>query len=408
MVRLSLEACVPNLLSPTDIYVDEKKNRLLVKKGTQLTDHIKNLLHQYNIRYLDFPLPYETDVSPPYTFSEETETALFALVRKTFKSFQKDSVEDPFSIRKEAYDILAQAYQEFQRITRKENPLDDTPPRRLPQSVLHLRTVGALEEYLFEHAKNVGLLCLTTGYDYFREHKQRLAEIHKVAVAGLFADIGMMKIPSRILHKQDPLTEKDIALIQQHPETSAQFVRTLFRQENFVTMDIVRHHHERCDGSGYPAHLVQSQLEPYTMLLSVLDSYTSMVSKRSFRPAKNPLETLWELNESACRTYEEKAIKCLNYRVAPYPSGSVAHFAEQRLVQVVELDHIPTQWETVPIVRKDGKEKLFNIPKTIRAFVPGKSSDKLKTIPIQGHLDKLGIPMDTYDLLVLYDYAKKE
>ena len=408
MVRLSLDMCLPDLVSPCDIFMDKKKSRLLVKRGAQLSSRVKELLVQNKVEYLDFPLPYETQAPPPYTFSEETENALFRLIRNTYIGYKKDSIENPTDIRKAAYEILAQAYNEFRVITRRENPSDDTPPRRTPQSVLHLRTIGSLEDHLFEHAKNVGFLCLVTAWDYFKDSKQHLADIHKLATAGIFADIGMMKVPSRIIKKQEKLSDKDLEIIHQHVEASAQFVDTLYTQNNFITVNVVRQHHERCDGSGYPAKLRAHKFEPYTYLLNVVDSYSSMICTRFFRSSYNPVNALWELNAEAGKKYEENAVKCLNHRVAPFPVGTVAKFTEKRLVQIVELDNIPTEFDKVQILKKGLKENPYNIPKSIRAFAPDRLVHKLKVVTIKGHLDKIGNIIDVYDLLQHYGYSKND
>lgn len=408
MVRLSLEACVPDLQSPADIYVGDHRTILLAKKGTPINDKLREVLYQHHINYLDFPLPYETNNLPPYTFSEETEAALFRLVRSTFQSFKKNDVNNPQEIRRGAYEILEQAFKEFRQVTRMENPADSSLQKRTLQSILHLRTVGAIEDYLYEHAKNVSLLSLVMAFDYFRGNKQRLAEVHKVSIAGLFADIGMMKIPSRIVQKSEPLTEEERAAIQHHTEISAQFMTTLFHQKDFSAIKAVRGHHERCDGGGYPDGLRVKNLDPYTLILNVADSYSSMVSKRYFRRAMNPIDAVMELNNLAGKTYEEKSVKCLNFRIAPYPIGSVAHFAGERLVQITELDYIPLDFDFVQIIKKDSNKSPYNIPKTIRAFAPDRPLDKLKNVAIHGHLNKLGLPVDTYDLLVLYNYTKKK
>lgn len=379
-----------------------------MKKGTPLTERVKDLLRQNEIHYLDFPLPYETSSSVPYTFSEETELAFFRLAQKTYRAFQADSLDNPLDIRKEAYDIITGAFQEFQQIARTENPSDGRSARRSLRSILHLRTIGALDDYLFEHAKNVSLYCLTLGYDYFRESRRQLADIHKVAVAGLFADIGMMKIPASIRQKKEKLTERELEVIRKHPIISGQFTESLFRQKNFVTPRIVRQHHERCDGSGYPKKLRGDELEPYSFIVSVADSYASMISKRNFRPPMNPIEAIWELNDQAGRSYDEKTVRCLNFRAAPYAVGSVARFAGSRLVQVVDLDNIPLHLEDVRIVKKKGKENPYNSPKSIRVFAVDKLIHRLKVVSIRGHLDKMGSLLDQYDLLVLYDYATKE
>ncbi len=406
MVRLSLGMCRPELKSPADIYLDKEKKRLLVKKGTPLTDRIKELIARNKIEYLEFPFPFEKKNPPPYTFSEEIEYALFFLIRDSYLAFQEDSVTNPRRIRKDVYEILTEAANEFKKIIRCEDPMDDSPPKRLRRSIVHLRTIGALEDYLFEHGKNVGLICAILAFDYYKESPELLAHAQKIATAGFFADIGMMKIPAPIREKKGKLTEEEWKIVQNHPETSAHFVASMFQQENFVTTRVVRQHHERNDGSGYPSKIGMDKIEPYAQILAVADSYHSMISKRYFRTARNPVDALCELNQQARQFYDSKAVLCLNYRIAPYPIGSVAHFTGGRLIQILSLTNTPAALQHTVIHPGLSREQVYNMPSTIRAFHPDKPLDAFKSVSVIGHWDKIGIPLDTYDLLGLYGYIE--
>jgi HD-GYP domain-containing protein (c-di-GMP phosphodiesterase class II) len=405
VVRVLLDMCVADIESPADIYQDESRKRLLMKKGVPLTEKAKRLLIQNKVKYLDFPLPFETFNPPPYTFSRDTESAVFCLIRNTFLAFKEDAIGDPLEIRKEAYDILAQAAMEFRKLIRTERPIDDTPPKRHAKSVIHLRTVGALEDYLFEHAKNVALTCIALGYDYFSESEHLLADLHKVGVAGMFADIGMMKVPARILKKEGELTDEEWSIVHNHPKTSAEFVNSMFRQKDFITSKIVLWHHERRDGSGYPSEISGQELEPYVPLLAVADSYFSMTSKRYFRSSKNPFDAIFHLNANAKALYNERAVQCMNYRIAPFPIGSVARFAANKAIHIVKLDNTPLEFKDIRIFTKGKREELYNIPKTVCSFVPRKTPKPVPTVEIGSHLDKIENPIDTFDLLALYGYT---
>ncbi len=406
MVRLSLEMCVPDVKSPIDIYAGEKRRRLLLKKGTPLTEKARNLLKQNKIEYLDFPLPFECKDLPPYTFSEETESELFRLVRNTYMAFRENAVADPIALRKEAYEILAQAAKEFGALYAKEHPLSDQEPQRLKRSIFHVRTVGALQDYLFEHAKNVALLCVALSFDYFSDSKKRLSDIHKVGVAAMFADIGMMKVPKRLLEStESDLGEKEWETIKKHVQTSADFVASMFRQKDFVTSRIAAQHHERNDGSGYPNELNSYKIEAHAKLLAVADSYHSMISKRYFRQAKNPMNALMEINQQAKRLYDEHAVKCLNFRVAPYPVGSVALLADSKWIQVVELDHIPIDIESTVIPKGEKRNQLYNHPKWVRKFDPRVTDVNYRPVAIDKHLHQIGELLDAFDLLKAYGYT---
>jgi HD-GYP domain-containing protein (c-di-GMP phosphodiesterase class II) len=397
--------CVPDLESPADVYSGGDKKRLLLKKGTPLNEKAKRLLAHNQVEYLEFPLPFEATDPPPFTFSQQTESALFCFARDVYIAFQNEAVEKPLEIRKQAYDLITQAAREFETIYRLEHPPDESPPQRDPRSVVHLRTVGALEDYLFEHAKNVCLTCVVLGFNYFRDLSQLLADLHKVAVAALFADIGMMKIPSCIIKKDTDLSSEDWEKIHRHPEISAQFVETIFRQKDFIATRVVLQHHERGYGTGYPAGLLLTQMEPHACLLAVVDSYCSMVSKRYFRQAQNPVAAVVKINTQAGKMLDERAVLALNYRIAPYPIGSVAHFAGDRLVHILELIEPPISFHKVRLLSGDPIEPPYNMPKTIRAFTTKPSTESPPSVPIVDHWDKICDPVDTFDLLSLYGYV---
>jgi HD-GYP domain-containing protein (c-di-GMP phosphodiesterase class II) len=408
MVRLALDMCSANIDCPADIFTGEEKNkRLLLRKGVSLTEKAITLLKKNNIEFLEFPLPFETVSPPPYTFSEEIETSLFQIVRNTYLGFKENSIDDPYEIRKQIYDLIAEAYKEIQYITKDEKPLSDFEPKRHPRSILHLRTMGIIDEFIFENAKNVGLMSLLIGYDYFDDEKTKLSDIQKLGVAALFANIGMMKIPKRIICKQEPLTEDEKAKIEKHPETSAVFVHSLFHQENFLSAKIVLQHHERSNGNGYPKRLGKESILPQSRLLGALDTFASMIACRPYRTAVNPLQAIRELNQSAKSMFSDKVIKCINYRIAPYPIDTVARFSQDKLIQVMELSNIPIGIDSVRILDDNQNEIPYNSPKTIQAFLPKNEGTELKQIPIVDHIDKIGSIVDTFDLLIQYGYAKQ-
>lgn len=407
MVRLALSMCVQDLKCPADVYADETKKRLLLKEGVPLTERAKGLLQKSGVDHIEFPLPFESSDPPPYTFSEKTEGALFEIARDTYQNFKGKTNVNPLEIRKQVYEILSQASAEFEAHCRLEHPVLDTPPRRSPRSVLHLRTVGRLQDYLCEHAKNTSLTCLVLAYDFFNASNQLLAEIHKVAVAGLFADLGMTLLPKHILQGESELTDKDWEAVHRHPDASSRFVESMFRQENFVTATLVMQHHERNDGTGYPEKLRRPKLEPHARLLAAADSYQSMVSKRYFREASDPTDAILTLNQEAAKDkrYDQDAVRSLNSRIAPYPVGTVARFADNKLIQVLALTNTPTEFEKVRLLPDASKERLYNVPMVVRSFTTKKPVESQKKVKITGHLEKIGARLDTFDLLALYGYT---
>ena len=110
------------------------------------------------------------------------------------------------------------------------------------------------------------------------EEQQRLAHL-----AGLVHDIGKIGLPDGLLEKPGPLRPEERLEMEQHVVIGE---RILANVEDYAEVaHIVRHHHERVDGKGYPDHLVQDEIPLLSRIIAVADAYNAMTSQRSYRDA---------------------------------------------------------------------------------------------------------------------------
>jgi len=111
--------------------------------------------------------------------------------------------------------------------------------------------------------------------------------------AAQFHDIGKLVIDISCIQKPGKLTEEEWILIRKHPGVGANIIEPLgfMEREQFI----IRHHHERVDGKGYPDGLTGDKLDVLTKILVVVDSYDAMTSKRNYRKNMNMEEALSEL-----------------------------------------------------------------------------------------------------------------
>lgn len=147
---------------------------------------------------------------------------------------------------------------------------------------------------------------------YTAGHSRRVAETSRVLAlklgftpeeavmiesAGEVHDIGKIIIEPGILHKTDRLTDEEFALIKQHPVFGASIVSTFASYGNGHLM--VRHHHERWDGGGYPDGLAAETIPIGARIIAVADSYDAMTSARSYRGAMSHERAVAILMEGA-------------------------------------------------------------------------------------------------------------
>lgn len=106
-------------------------------------------------------------------------------------------------------------------------------------------------------------------------------ELQELELAGLLHDIGMIGIPETILNKEDELTFEEYNIIKTHSPKGVKILENIKQLENVVIM--IKHHHERYDGKGYPDGLSNEGIPLGSRIISVADAYDGMVSDRPYR-----------------------------------------------------------------------------------------------------------------------------
>lgn len=108
------------------------------------------------------------------------------------------------------------------------------------------------------------------------------SDIEKLAVAGLLHDVGKAKIPRDILEKPTALDESEASTMQMHPTLGHEILRHAANVP-YEILDMVLHHHEMLDGSGYPHGLRGGEITDLTRMMTIADIYGSLIERRAYR-----------------------------------------------------------------------------------------------------------------------------
>lgn len=139
------------------------------------------------------------------------------------------------------------------------------------------------------HSERVTAIALSIAYQ-MHLNKDLIRQIHWGA---LLHDVGKIGIPDRILRKQGPLTDEEWTIMKSHSQCGYEMLKGIvFLQP---VLDVVRYHHERFNGTGYPQGLSGHDIPLSARIFMVADAYDAMTNDRPYRKAMDPVEALAEI-----------------------------------------------------------------------------------------------------------------
>jgi putative nucleotidyltransferase with HDIG domain len=133
--------------------------------------------------------------------------------------------------------------------------------------------------------------------------------VRNVELGAVLHDIGKVRVPEAILNKPGPLTEDEWEVMRTHPDVGEQILRPI--QSLRSILPIVRHHHERWDGTGYPDRLVARAIPLGARIVAVCDAYRAMTEDRPYRAALSEVEARKELKLGAGSQFDEECVDAL-------------------------------------------------------------------------------------------------
>jgi putative nucleotidyltransferase with HDIG domain len=152
-----------------------------------------------------------------------------------------------------------------------------------------LSVINSRDRYTYNHTDRVVHYC-----EIFSKYaKLSEADSRTLLYGAYLHDIGKINVSQEILISEKPLTDEQWAEMKKHPSDGADIVQKI---KNFDTVaDIVRQHHEKFNGMGYPLGLKGEELNPLSRVLTLADSFDAMTAKRPYQKVKTFEEAFVEI-----------------------------------------------------------------------------------------------------------------
>lgn len=161
--------------------------------------------------------------------------------------------------------------------------------------------------------------------------------LQMIGMAGLLLDIGEHRIPRHILQTRARRSEVENVKYQLHPYLGVEMLRK-FPHIPEEVLDVIRSHHERLDGSGYPEKLKGDQISLPTRIVSAVDHYDSLVNSLHAEDALTPAEALATMYKYQSQMFAADVLVAMIQTLGVYPPGTVLALSDGRFAQVLNIN----------------------------------------------------------------------
>lgn len=202
---------------------------------------------------------------------------------------------------------------------------------RNPGALVGLLRIKNKDDYTFLHSVSVCALLVA-----FCHSRGIAPEVTRQAgLGGLLHDTGKALVPDNVLNKPAALTDEEFAIIRKHPEDGYNILKES-PEINDIALDITLHHHERCDGSGYPHKLNGGQISELAQMAAIVDVYDAITADRCYHRGMSAAAALRKIYEWSKFHFNPQFAQEFMRCVGIYPVGTMVMLESGRLGVVVE------------------------------------------------------------------------
>lgn len=353
------------------VVIDTSKGKDILEPG------LRSLKHKINIsrvkKSIHKPIPAEPlPEHEPTTMAEELKTA------RPLRKQINESVRDAF------YNAKMGRSLDTDGIKHSVKQLTDSVIRN-QDALLALNQIRHKNSYLYDHAVNCCVLAVCFG----KWKKLDYESVIDLGTAALLHDIGEIQLDDRLISNKGYLNEQEFTETQKHVGYSVDLLSSLIGISPTV-VKMVQQHHERCDGSGYPAGLSGNEIDPLSQMLGLVDVYDSMTAETTYSYAMAPTHVLKQLLESSDEMFDSLLIKQFIKCVGIYPVGSLVRLSNGCIAIVNEITDQDSLHPTVKMIYNARQEHYIQ-PVDLNLAEP---VDNGHTLSITGCVDPNHLHID--------------
>lgn len=243
-------------------------------------------------------------------------------------------------------------------------------------SLLALTMIKSYDEYLFNHSVNVGTLAMALGESLGLDGK----ELKELGLGALLHDLGKIRVPEEVTRKPGKLTEEEWVLMKQHPDEGVGILKEMGVTSE-IALHVVREHHVRFDRTGYPPLSPEEKVHPYSMLITVADTYDALTTLRPYQKSFEPNEAITLMKTLSGSSFDPPVFERFVEMLGIYPPGTAVRLTTREIAVVTRprSEDIARPW--VRIVR-DPEGNIADGPEVSLMEWDAKAEDFTRSIVV--------------------------
>ena len=191
--------------------------------------------------------------------------------------------------------------------------------------------------------------------------------LQTLALGSALLDIGKVKFPDDLLTKEESLTEDETALVREHVECSLSMIKQADARIAPAVLEVIRDHHERHDGSGYPRGLAGNDIPLTARIAGMADSYDAMTTARPYAPARSSFQAMQEFNDLKDVKFQGELVEQFMQAIGLFPTGSLVELNTGE-VGIVAAQNSTRRLRPKVMVVLDGDKKPYRSPGIVDLF----------------------------------------
>lgn len=201
-----------------------------------------------------------------------------------------------------------------------------------PDLAIHVMNDFSAKEEAYAHSLNVSVL----GMILARELRLPAGVVHAVGIGALFHDVGLSRVPPRILNHPGPLSKAERDLLEMHCEYGVEIGKQAGLSA--ATLSIILQHHEMYDGSGYPKKLKGEAIDPLARIISLVNTFDSLCNPPHATQAATPHEALSQMFAQFRTRFDPRLLQTFIRFMGVYPAGTVVSLSNETVGMVIGVN----------------------------------------------------------------------